>query len=126
MVVRDGRLLLIQRGRGAAEGLWSVPGGRVEGGETLAQAVEREVAEETGLAVRCGRYLGYVERIGDDWHYVIHDFLAEADRDGPLVAADDASDARWYALERLHEVALVDGMLEFLIEHGVAPPPPTG
>lgn len=98
-----------------------MPGGRVEWGETLAEAVVREVAEETGLHVRCGRYLGFVERIGPDWHYVIHDFVAEAAAEGPLVAGDDAADAGWFDLDRLGDVPLVDGMLQFLIDHGVAP-----
>ena len=67
-------LLLIRRGRGAAQGQWSVPGGRVEWGETLHEAVVRETLEETGLEVVVDRYLGWVERIHDPYHYVIIDF----------------------------------------------------
>lgn len=119
VVVRAGELLLIRRGRGAAEGKWSVPGGRVEWGETLEQAVVREVAEETGLDVVCGPYLGFVERIAAETHYVIHDFHAAVGAERRLVAGDDAAEAGWFRLDRLAEVDLVDGMLEFLVEHGV-------
>ena len=127
VVLDEGRLLLIRRGRGTARGLWSVPGGRVEWGETLAQAVEREVVEETGLRVVCGRYLGWVELIGDGYHYVVHDFLAHR-AEGPtgpgeLRAGDDADDAAWVPLDRLGSVPLVEGLHRFLFEHGVAGPP---
>ena len=122
VVVRGRELLLIERGRGPAQGLWSVPGGRVEFGETLAEAVVREVAEETGLAVRCGEFIGMVERMGPDHHYVILDFWATPTDDAvdePLRPADDASDAAWVDAADLHQIDLVDGMLDFLTTHGV-------
>ncbi|MEZ5407376.1 MAG: NUDIX hydrolase [Acidimicrobiales bacterium] len=121
VVVHDGRLLLIRRGRGPAAGQWSVPGGRVEWGETLAQAVEREVAEETGLAVRCGSFVGWVERMGQGHHYVIMDFRAEV-VGGPgmdLRAGDDAAEAAWVPLEEVPSVDLVEGMLSFLRIHRI-------
>ncbi|MHB1924807.1 MAG: NUDIX domain-containing protein, partial [Acidimicrobiales bacterium] len=74
VVVDDERLLMIRRGHGPAAGEWSVPGGRVEVGETLAEAVVREVMEETGLEVVCDDLLGWVERISDEDHFVILDF----------------------------------------------------
>lgn len=119
VVVRDGRLLLIRRGRGPAQGLWSVPGGRVEWGETLQEAVVREVVEETGLDVVCGPYIGFVERMSADYHYVILDFWATAATDGPLVAGDDAAEAAWVPLADLGVTDLVDGMLEFLADHDI-------
>lgn len=120
IVVRDGAVLLVRRGRGVATGLWSLPGGRVEPGETLAEAVEREMAEETGLAVRCERFVGWVDRRGEDHHYLIFDFLVEAADPSHAVAGDDASDVAWVPLvEVAGHPALVPGLVEFLAEHGL-------
>ena len=70
----DDRLLLIRRGHGPAAGEWSIPGGRVEAGETLAEAVVRELVEETGIEGVCDQLVGWAERIGPDHHFVILDF----------------------------------------------------
>ena len=120
----DGRLLLIERGRGPAIGQWSVPGGRVEPGETMTDAVVREVAEETGLAVVCGALVGWVERISDQYHFVIMDFRAEVDpaRSPPgtrPIAGDDASDVAWVSPDQLDRYPLVAGLEDFLRSHGV-------
>ena len=127
VIVDDGELLLIRRGRGAGVGKWSIPGGRVEFGETLQAAVERELAEETGLATLTGRFLGWVERFGvddagHDFHYVIMDFCASLCETTPrlnLRAGDDASEARWVPFAELSTLDLVAGLFEFLTEHGV-------
>jgi 8-oxo-dGTP diphosphatase len=115
----DGCLLLIRRGHGPAAGEWSVPGGRVEGGETLAEAVIRELAEETGVEAVCEALLGWVERIGNGYHYVIFDFVVTVLSTGPPVAADDAAEARWVPLDEVAELRLVEGLAEFLHEHGI-------
>lgn len=122
VVLDRNRLLLIQRGRGPGRGLWSVPGGRVESGETLSRAVEREVLEETGLPVTCGPLVGWVERIGDDDHYVIMDFRASLEASAEpsaAVAGDDAAAVAWVPLDEVAEHDLVPGLAEFLVEHGV-------
>ena len=110
-VVRDvdGRLLLVRRGHAPSIGLWSVPGGRVEPGETPAQAAVREVREETGLHIRVGRLLASV-RVGD---YLVHDFAAEV-FGGELAAGDDASDVRWCSLEEAGLLPLTPGLLDAL------------
>jgi len=126
VVVHDGRLLLVRRGRGAGVGLWSVPGGRVEWGEALADAVVREVAEETGLAVVPAGWLGWVERIDVAHHFVIHDFLARlatGAKPAQARAGDDAAAVRWVGLDELAGGEdLVPGLLDFLLEHRVVTP----
>ncbi len=123
-MVEDDRLLLVRRGRSPALGQWSVPGGRVEPGETLAAAVEREVAEETGLVVRCGPFIGWVERIGAGHHFVILDFWARpTDPSAEPIAGDDAAEVAWIRLADLGSVDLVDGLLAFLTENGVVAGP---
>jgi ADP-ribose pyrophosphatase YjhB (NUDIX family) len=125
VVIHGGRLLLVQRGRGAGQGLWSIPGGRVEGGERMTDAVAREVMEETGLSVEPGRWVGCVERISPDYHFVIHDYVASlapgvSPRDGQ--PADDAAGLRWQDVTTLAEAGdLVPGLLSFLVEHGLVP-----
>ena len=119
VVVSDERLLVIRRGRGPAQGQWSVPGGRVEAGETLAEAVVRELREETGIAGVCAELMGWVERIGDDYHYVILDFRVVALDYADPVAGDDAAEAAWVPLHEVAELNLVDGLAEFLADNGV-------
>lgn len=110
-----GRLLLIRRGRGAAQGQWSVPGGHVEWGESLHEAVVREMHEETGLEVVVDRFLGWVERIVEPYHYVILDFAVTAlDPSQTPVAGDDAAEVAWVPFAEVSEYALVGGLYEFL------------
>lgn len=123
VAVLEDRLLLIRRGHGPAAGEWSLPGGRVHGGETLAEAVVREVAEETGLEAVCDDLVGWVERIGDDHHFVIFDFLVTV-LDGPEKgpqAGDDAAEAAWVAVDDVSHLRLTEGLAEFLHEHGFVP-----
>jgi mutator protein MutT len=119
IVVDADRLLMVRRGQAPAVGEWSVPGGRVESGETLAEAVVREVAEETGLEVVCGELVGWVERIGPGYHFVILDFVATVIDDGQPVAATDASDVAWVPLAEVAERPVVEGLVEFLHDHAV-------
>ena len=114
-----GRLLLVQRATAPGQGLWSLPGGRVEFGETLAEACVRELSEETGIEGVCGELIGWVERLDDDHHFVILDFTVTPLGFDPPRAASDASDARWVALDEVSDLPLVDGLAEFLYDHGI-------
>ncbi len=112
VVVHDGHLLLVERGRPPSMGRWAVPGGRVEFGERIVDAVEREVLEETGVTVRCGTASIWVERIDEQHHVLIVDLVAELVGSPVLTPGDDASDARWVALDELDTLPLVDGLLD--------------
>jgi 8-oxo-dGTP diphosphatase len=120
VVVRDGALLLVERATAPGAGRWSIPGGHVELGETLACAVERELREETGLSLRCEGLLGWAERIGPDHHYVILDFVVGVPDDCPEpVAGSDAAAVAWVPLEEVGGLALVEGVETFLRSHRV-------
>lgn len=122
-VVRDaaGRLLLVRRGRPPERGRWSLPGGRIEPGETSARACAREVREETGVEVAVGPVVGVVERAAPGGGvYVITDHLATPVA-GPAdpVAGDDADDAAWIAPDELEHLPVVTGLLAALRDWGV-------
>ncbi|TVT49246.1 NUDIX domain-containing protein [Amycolatopsis rhizosphaerae] len=104
-----GRLLVIRRGHDPGRGLWSLPGGRVEAGETDAEAVAREIREETGLVVRPGRLAGMVVR----GRYAIYDYVCEVEG-GTLRAGDDADEARWVDGNALSTLDLTEGLAETL------------
>lgn len=120
VVVHDGRLLLVRRATEPGKGRWTVPGGRVEVGETLHEAVVREVAEEAGIPVVVDRFLGWVERILPNHHFVILDFLAVPETPDPtLTPGSDADRAQWFDPDALDGLALVPGLLDFLEDTGV-------
>jgi 8-oxo-dGTP diphosphatase len=124
IVVADGSLLMVQRGQEPAAGLWSIPGGRVEPGESLAQALEREVAEETGLEVVAGPLAGIHEVLGPP-HYVVLDFHAALQRRATPAAGADAADARWVPLESIQNLECTPRLVETLTSWGVLGGPPS-
>lgn len=109
----DGRLLLVRRGRPPALGSWTLPGGRVEPGESPAEAAAREVKEETGLDVEVGSLLATVPVLG----YLVHDFAATV-TGGTLAAGDDADDVGWFAPVELPGMQISPGLLEALAAMG--------
>lgn len=119
IAIHDGRLLLIRRGQAPGAGQWSVPGGRVEGGETLVEAVVRELLEETGVEGVCDRLVGWVERIGAGYHHVILDFSVTVLEPELVRAGTDAAEVEWVPVDAVAERPLVDGLAEFLHEHGI-------
>ncbi|CAN5645775.1 NUDIX hydrolase [soil metagenome] len=130
IVVRDDRLLVVKRGREPSRGRWSVPGGRLEFGETLESGAVRELAEETGLEGTVMGFCGLAERITDSHHLVIHDFWVWVAGDANPVAGDDADAVAWVTRSQLEDLPTVPLLHEFLRDHGVwdgppSPPPPT-
>ncbi len=111
VIVAEGRALLIRRGQAPLLGEWSLPGGVLECGEALRDAVVREALEETGLVVEVGDMLGVYERVirADDgrvrYHYVLIDFLCRA-VGGDLKAGSDAAEVGWFRREELPSLKL--------------------
>jgi 8-oxo-dGTP diphosphatase len=117
IVFSGDHVLLVQRATPPGAGLWTVPGGKLEPGETLAAAVVREVREETGLAVTCGALVAVIERVSPGFHYVILDYLAtlaDAATSPAPTAGDDVGAARWVAWADLAALPLTDGLVAVL------------
>jgi 8-oxo-dGTP diphosphatase len=118
VVVRDGNLLMIQRDQDPGRGLWSLPGGRVEQGEYLNQALQREVREETGLEIEVGDLLGILEVVGEP-HYVILDFVATVSQKTEPHPAGDVAAARWVPLDQVDTLPCTPRFVETLRAWGV-------
>ena len=119
-MIHQGKVLLIRRGKEPLRGRWVVPGGTVELGETLEQALVREVREETGLVVRPLEVVAVFDRIereGDAvrYHYVIVDYLCEY-LSGTPQAASDAEDVAFVAREDLPRYRLPEKALEVVLD----------
>ena len=127
VVLHDGAVLLVRRGKAPARGVWAVPGGRVELGETLAQAAEREVREETGVSVRAGEPVWSFDSVIRDeegrvsYHYVIVDLLADY-LSGEPRASDDALEARWVRPEDFPDLLVSRPTLDLLERLRFLPP----
>ena len=110
LIFRGGRVLLVRRGHAPSLGEWSIPGGALEVGETLADGVKREVREETGLVVEPVATVDVVDRIARDeagrvqFHYVLVDYLCRV-TGGSEACADDAVGLRWASMDELEGVA---------------------
>lgn len=109
VVFRDGAVLLVERRNPPCANQWAIPGGKVRLGETLQQAVEREILEETGIRIKAGEPVyafDLIERDAADnvqWHYAIIDLQAEY-LEGEVHAGDDAAAAAWFQPDQLAQI----------------------
>jgi mutator protein MutT len=123
IVVDGDRVLLVKRRNPPLQGRWSLPGGRVELGETLVDAVRREIQEECGLEVSVGPLVDVVDRIhrGADGavehHFVLADYLCRTQVPESAIAASDAADLRWAHLDELRDLGVADATAD-VIRHG--------
>lgn len=119
IVMRDGHLLLIKRLNEPSAGKWTIPGGMVELGEGLEDAVRREIGEECGIRISIQGLAGIVERVIPDdqdriqYHYIIVDYLAHHLK-GNLKAGSDVAEAEWVLMGALDTFDLAPGLKEFL------------
>lgn len=124
VIVKGEEILLVLRGHPPAQGLWSIPGGRVESGETLSQALKREVAEECGIVIQVGPPVAVLDSIYLDelgrvkYHFVLIDFWARY-VSGELKPASDVAEARWIALKEIGKYKLTSGTLDLLQHLGL-------
>jgi mutator protein MutT len=110
------QVLMIQRNQPPAMGFWSIPGGKLEPGESLAEACQREIKEETGLETIVKNIVAIVERRIEGFHYVIIDYLALLMNEENIfpIAQSDVAEARWISLEELADYNLVPGLVEII------------
>ncbi|MDQ8731473.1 NUDIX hydrolase [Bradyrhizobium sp. LHD-71] len=118
-IFRSGNVLVVRRAAAPAKGLWTLPGGRVEIGETLVEAVRREVMEETSLTVEVAGLAGYREIILSEAvgprgrHFVILPFAARWVA-GEVTLNDELSDGHWMPIEAVAALPTTEGLLEIL------------
>jgi len=119
LIFEDGKLLLVERAKEPLQGYWSLPGGIVEAGEKLEDAIRREVLEETGLEVEPLSMFEIFERIIPDdegkpeYHYVLIDYLCKP-TGGVLLAASDVSRVAWVPERNLRDYRLTEGTLSVI------------
>jgi len=119
LIFRRRCVLLVERGKAPLKGYWSLPGGLVETGESLEQAIQREVLEETGLTVRALYLAEIFERIMRDganrveYHYVLADYVCKV-VSGEAKASDDARRVDWFRVDRLGDLLLTEGTREVI------------
>jgi 8-oxo-dGTP diphosphatase len=114
IILDRGRVLLVERGKPPLQGYWSLPGGVLEVGESLADGIRREIREETGLEIELLGVVEIFERIMRDadglpeYHYVLIDYLCRS-TGGTLCASSDCARAEWVPRRRLREYKITEG-----------------
>jgi ADP-ribose pyrophosphatase YjhB (NUDIX family) len=119
VVLHEGHVLLVRRGKPPLAGKWSIPGGLVELGETTAEAVVREIEEECGLRVRLGGLAGVLDRVIRDtdgrvrYHWVLVDYVAFPES-GTLAAGSDAAEAQWVRIDDVETLDVTEGLIDMI------------
>ncbi len=119
LILKRREVLLVERGKAPARGLWGLPGGAVEVGETTEEAVAREVLEETSVVVKPVELLTVFNSINRDeedkvrTHFILFEYLCEY-VSGDVVAGDDAPDARWVSVDALDSVNIMKFTRDFI------------
>jgi len=122
VLIHEGKILLVKRGVEPGRGMWSIPGGAVELGERVEDALIREVREECGLEVEINRILDVVDNIvlnsrnSVQFHYTILNFLVQL-KGGTLKPADDVANARWVPLDEAENYDLTPSFRSFFRKH---------
>ena len=120
IVLHEGRVLLVKRGRAPGLGLWSVPGGLVDLGETTVEAARREVEEECGLKVQIAGLVGVLDRVTRDadgrvrYHWVLIDYLAILESNDTITAGSDAAEVRWVTIDDVEKLPITDGLVDMI------------
>jgi 8-oxo-dGTP diphosphatase len=121
VIVRDGKVVIVQRGTEPLKGQWSVPGGALEVGETLRECAAREALEETGLRVEAGEVLEVFDSIYRQpdgriqYHYVLIDFACQF-ISGELRAGGDAAAAKWVTLGELNKYQVAEAAKKVIVK----------
>jgi 8-oxo-dGTP diphosphatase len=120
IVLHEGRVLLVKRGRAPGLGLWSIPGGLVDLGESTVDAARREVEEETRLKVRIAGLVGVLDRITRDaegrvrYHWVLVGYLAVPESIDTLTAGSDAAEVRWVTIDEVERLPITEGLVDMI------------
>ncbi len=121
VIKENDKILLVKRKKPPAEGLWAIPGGKVKWGETLEQALKREIEEEAHVKIEIEKFLKTVEVFARNekqeivFHYVILDYLAKI-TEGEPHAGDDALEIRWFAKGELEHFPVTETTRQLLRE----------
>ncbi|AWR97014.1 NUDIX domain-containing protein [Acidianus sulfidivorans JP7] len=113
VIIDDNKVLLIKRSKPPNQGDWAIPGGKVEYGESIFDAVKREMKEETNLDVIPVELLAVVQIIKEGFHYIILDFVCKVNS-GELKASSDALDARFFSMEEIRKLQVSPTTLDML------------
>jgi len=117
VVFKDNYILLIKRGKPPYYGMWSLPGGKVNKGETLKHAVRREIKEECSINIKVEDLIKIFELIDRDkknkvrYHYIIFDFKALY-KSGKLAHSSDAMEAEWVSVDKIKDYNLTDDVID--------------